>query len=252
MADTLQDITITTSLDEASTGLTGVLGVPDGPGPWPAVVVVHEAFGVDTEMRKQVAHLTSLGYLTLMPDLFTMGGMRRCIGATFRSLRSGSGRAFADIEAARQLLLAREDCTGAVGVIGFCMGGGFALATAAAGYGGGASGFDAASANYGMLPEDLDSLEHACPVIASYGGKDGSLKGAAEKLEATFTKFGVPHDVKEYPEASHSFLNSGPAGPVVLRPIMRIAGIKPNPEAAADAWKRIDAFFTEHLVPAAD
>ena len=90
----LTDVTITTAIDEASPGLKGVLGVPSGTGPWPAVVVIHEAFGVDVEMRKQVAHLASLGYLALMPDLFTAGGVRRCLGATARALRSGQGRAW--------------------------------------------------------------------------------------------------------------------------------------------------------------
>lgn len=248
MTSTLQDITIGTAIDEASPGLKGVLGVPAGTGPWPAVVVVHEVFGVDDEMRRQVAHLASLGYLVLMPDLYTSGGMRRCVGATFRALRNGSGRAFADIEAARQFLLTREDCTGAVGVIGFCMGGGFALVSAAGGYEGGASGFAAASVNYGMLPKDLDSLEHACPVVASYGAKDSSLRGAAAKLESTFTKFEVPHDVKEYPEASHAFLNETATGPLWARPLLRIMGFGPNPQAASDAWQRITAFFDEHLV----
>lgn len=249
MPDTLEDIVITTALDDATPGLKGVLGIPAGEGPWPAVVVVHEAFGVDEEMRKQVAHLASLGYLALMPDLFTAGGMMRCIGATMKALQSGKGRAYADIEAARQLLLARPDSNGAVGVIGFCMGGGFALMTAASGYDGGESGFAAASVNYGILPKDLDAIEHSCPVVASYGGLDGTLKGAAAKLEQKYTQLGVAHDVKEYPQAGHVFMNDKLNGPPIIRPLVRVMNFGPNPEAAADAWKRITAFFDEHLVP---
>ncbi|MEP6480789.1 MAG: dienelactone hydrolase family protein [Rhodoglobus sp.] len=248
MAHALHDITVTTRIDEASPALKGVLGIPSGTGPWPAVVVVHEAFGVDDEMRKQVAHLADLGYLALMPDLFTAGGVRRCIGATFRSLRSGTGRAFADIEAARQLLLARDDSNGAVGVIGFCMGGGFALLAAARGYDGGATGFAAASVNYGIMPKDLGLIEHSCPVVASYGAQDFSLRGAAAKLEKTYTTNGVAHDVKEYPGAAHAFLNELPTGPGWMRPMLRITGFGPRPDVAVDAWKRITAFFDEHLV----
>lgn len=243
----LQDVTITNGPDDATPGLKGVLGIPTGSGPWPSVVVVHEAFGVDAEMRKQVAHLAGLGYLALMPDLFTAGGMMRCIGATMGAMRSGKGRAFADIEAARRLLIARPDANGAVGIIGFCMGGGFALMSAAGGYQGGASDFGAASANYGMLPKELDDIEHSCPVVASYGALDGTLKGAAATLEKKYAELGVPHDVKEYPNAGHVFMNEKLNGPAWIRPIVRVMHFGPNPEAAADAWARIDAFFGEHL-----
>lgn len=238
----LQDITIDTAIEGASRGLRGTLGVPAGPGPWPAVVMVHEIFGINDIMRRQVERLASAGYLVLMPDLFTDGGTLRCLNSTFRSLLSGEGRAFADIESARRALLARADCTGRVGVLGFCMGGGFALMTANRGFG-------VASANYGRLPKDIDTaLSGACPIIGSYGGADRSLVGAAAKLDESLDRLGVPHEVKEYPGVGHAFLNDAEAGPRVLRPIFRrVLGAVPNPEAAADAWQRIESFFAEHL-----
>lgn len=230
-----------------SDGLTGVLAVPDGAGPWPGVVLVHEAFGVTDVMRRQVIRMAEAGYVALMPDLFAMGGARKCLGATFRALSAGEGRAFVDIENARTVLAARADSTGSIGVLGFCMGGGFALAAAAN------RGFDAASANYGRLPKELDTaFEHACPIVGSYGGSDASLKGAAAKLAAALTAQGVVHDVKEYPTAGHSFLNDAPTGRAPLRFIMgRFMGAGPDPVAAADAWQRIDGFFAEHLGAAA-
>ena len=238
----LRDIHILPRAEGTSTGLRGVLGVPEGEGPFPAVVVVHEAFGVDAEMRTHVAHLASLGYLALMPDLYSMGGARRCLLATARAFRAGTGRAFADIESARQQLLTHPDADGSVGILGFCLGGGFALLSAAD------RGFDVAASNYGLLPGDLDAaLERACPVVGSYGGADRTLPGAAAKLEEVLTRHGIPHDVKEYPGASHQFLNTGPNGPVAFRPFVRLSGFGPDPEAAADAWRRIDAFFREHL-----
>ena len=61
------------------------------------------------------------------------------------------------------------------------------------------------------------------------------------------TRAGVPHDVKEYPGAGHSFLNDASNGPRVLRPLLRVANIGPHPDAAADAWRRIEAFFAAQL-----
>ncbi len=229
-------------LPGASAGLTGELALPEGEGPWPGVVLVHEAFGINDVMRRQAERFARAGYVAIMPNLFTEGGVRKCLSQTFRDLKAGTGRSFADIESARRLLIARDDCTGQVGVIGFCMGGGFALAAATRGFG-------AASVNYGQLPKELDeALIGACPIVASYGGKDGSLRGAAARLDDSLTRVGVVHDVKEYPQAGHAFLNDAESGPPALRFIMkRIIGAGPNPEAASDAWKRIDAFFDEHL-----
>ncbi len=225
-----------------STRLGGYLAVPDGLGPWPAVVVVFEAFGLDEAMRLHADRLARMGYLALIPDLYSDGGARRCLVTTFRALQAGQGRPFADLQVAREWLLGREDCTGKVGCIGFCMGGGFALLLASRGY-------DAASVNYGApLPKDLSSaLAKACPIVASYPGKDRMLRGVANRLEATLTAAGVPHDVKEYPQAGHSFLNDIPNGPVVIRQLMRLTGTGPEPVAAADAWGRIGEFFDAQL-----
>ena len=242
MSVQVRDVELATDREGSSTGLRGIIGIPAGEGPWPAVVVVHEIFGIDVEMRKQVEHLASLGYLALMPDLFSAGGFRRCVSATMRSLSSGTGAAYIDIEVARDALLARADCTGAVGVIGFCMGGGFALMTAN-------RGFEAAAVNYGILPKDLDlALAGACPVVTSYGASDVTLKGATAKLDAALTRQGIPHDSKEYPGAGHVFMNEQMNGPGWLRPIVRTMNFGPRPEAAADAWSRIDEFFTRYLV----
>ena len=221
--------------------LNGVLAVPDGSGPWPAVVMVHEVFGIDDAMRAQITRLASAGYVVLMPDLFSRGGARKCLTATFKALTAGQGQAFDDVEAAKQFVLARPDTTEKVGVIGFCMGGGFALLLASRGY-------DASSVNYGMMPKDLDAvLSGACPIIGSFGAKDGQLKGAATQLDAELTAANIAHDVKEYPEAGHAFMNPHQAGGPVFGTLLRITGAKPNPEAAADAWQRIEKFFAQHL-----
>lgn len=240
---TLTDIVIPQPGDPRDGELTGVLGVPDGPGPFTPLVVVHEAFGIDDAMRDHLERLRGMGYFVLMPNLFSRGGARRCLVATFRALRSGTGVAFDDIEAARRLLLERDDSTERAGVIGFCMGGGFALLLA------GHGGFGAASVNYGMLPADLDdALDGACPVVGTFGGRDRTLRGAAAKLESALDARGIDHDVVEYPEAGHAFLNEKPAGTALTRVMMTpIMGLGHRPVEAEDAWARIDSFFRRTL-----
>jgi carboxymethylenebutenolidase len=226
---------------DGSQPLRGYLASPPGTGPWPGVVMIHEIFGLDEVMRGHADRLAGLGYLTMAVDLFSAGSTARCLVATMTAMMRGHGRAFADISAAHDYLAASSDCTGKIGVIGFCMGGGFALLTAN-------NGYDAAAVNYGQLPRHLDeAVAGACPIIGSYGGRDPSLRGAARRLDAALDKAGVTHDVKEYPAASHAFLNDAEAGPRVLRPLLRVAGIGPEPESAKDAWNRIERFFAAHL-----
>lgn len=233
----LQDIQITPELK-------GVLATPPasvGPGPFPSVVMVHEIFGIDDAMRAQITRLAQAGYVVLMPDLFSRGGARKCLTATFKALTNGTGQAFTDVEAAKANLLARPDTTKKVGVIGFCMGGGFALLLASRGY-------DASAVNYGMMPKDVDAaLEGACPIVGSFGAKDKQLAGATKTLQQVLTKKNIAHDIKEYPDAGHAFMNPHQAGGPVFGTLLRITGAKPNPEAAADAWHRIEKFFGENL-----
>jgi len=238
---TIVDLRALSASTGGSAELTGYLARPKTPGPWPAVVVIHEAFGLDGVSRRHTERIAGMGYLALAPDLFSDGGPKTCLAATLAALRSGQGKAYADIEAARQWLLAQDGATGKVGIIGFCMGGGFALMSVH-------NGFDVAAPNYGKLPADLDeAVAGACPVVASYGGRDRALRGSAAKLDEALTRAGVVHDVKEYPAAGHSFLNDARNGPLLMRPMMRVLGVGPEPTSAADAWQRIEAFFAGQL-----
>lgn len=218
--------------------------VPSGEGPWPALVLVHEVFGLDDEMRRHADRLASMGHLVLAPDLLARGRRVVCLAQTFRALRRGRGRTFDDIEAVRASVLGDPRCSGAAGVIGFCLGGGFALILA------GRPGWDAAVVNYGALPSDLSALDGACPVVASYGGRDRYLRGAASALESALAERGVEHDVEEYPAAGHSFLNVHTDVPWYAAPVSRLVmRVGHEPASADDAWRRIGDFLGRHLTP---
>jgi carboxymethylenebutenolidase len=212
---------------------------PVGEGPWPAVVVVHEIFGLTDDTRQQADRLAAAGYLAVAPDLYTAGGAMRCLKSTFGALSRGEGAAFGDLEATRAWLRDRPDSTGRVGVLGFCMGGGFALIAAT-------RGFDAAAPNYGEVPKNAEEvLRGACPVVASYGRRDRALRGAADRLDGVLTRLDVPHDVKEYADAGHSFMNRHNAGPFAV--LEKVGGFSYHQPSAEDAWARILRFFDHHL-----
>lgn len=219
---------------------TAVYARPTGAGRWPGVVMLHEAFGINDVLRRQVDRLAAAGFVVVAPDLLGEGPRFACIKRTFQSLAARQGRPFEVISEARRWVGDQRECSGRVGVIGFCMGGGFALVVAA-------DGFDAASVNYGMIPADVDEvLAGTCPIVASYGAKD-RMSGGVTRLAAALEAQRVDYDVKVYRHAGHSFLNDAPVGPVLLRPLMKIAGVGPEPESAAHAWQRIEAFFRRHL-----
>jgi carboxymethylenebutenolidase len=215
------------------------LAIPVTPGPWPGVVVIHEAFGLNADIRRHADRLAGVGYLALAPDLLEGKSWLRCIRAMFRQIAAGSGPAFELLDASRGWLAARPDCTGQTGVIGFCMGGGFALMCAPR------DGYSAAAVNYGVVPSDAENaLSGSCPVVGSYGGRDMMGVSHPERLKAALTALDVPHDVKVYPEAGHGFMSPRPAP---LKPLTALARLKYDQAAAEDAWQRIFAFFGTYL-----
>lgn len=221
--------------------LPGYLAVPAGDGPWPGVVVVQDALGMTADLRRITDRFAASGYLALAPALYQRGCKIRCIVNTFRSVSTGDGAAVDDLVAARDHLTADGRCSGKVGLVGFCMGGGFCLQLAPRGV------FDATAPNYGSTPKDIAALNQSCPVVASYGARDRLLpRGAAANLQAALTDGGVPCDVKEYPNVGHSFMNNWGTS-AALRAVERIAGLAYSEPEAEDAWRRILAFFSAHL-----
>lgn len=220
--------------------LGAALGEPAGEGPWPGVVVLHELLGLNDDIRAHTDRIAAAGYLAVAPDLFSWGPKARCLVSTIRQLRFGhQGRTLQDVRAIARWLGRGDDCTGRVGTLGFCMGGGLAILLAPS------PEFAASAPNYGPVPDDAETaLAGACPIVASFGGRDRMLRGHARRLEAALTTLGVAHDVREYPEAGHSFLSRhGPA----LRALGAALAVGFRESEAEDAWCRIVAFFDSHL-----
>ncbi len=226
--------------------LPGYLAAPTGSGPWPGVVVLHDLVGMSHDLREQADWLADAGFLAVAPDLFRGNRRPICMIRMMRETWRRRGPTFADIEATGRWLAERPDCTGRVGVIGFCLGGGFALLLAAE------HRFDAASVNYGPVSKKAYSeevLTGACPVVGSYGAKDPGNRGAGDRLSRILAAVGVDHDVKTYPDAGHSFMNDhDPAElPALFAVQFRLTGNPYHDPSAQDARRRILDFFGRHL-----
>jgi carboxymethylenebutenolidase len=232
----MADVT-TIEIDTLAGPIDALLDIPDGQGPWPGVVVIHDSIGYGPDKQSINSHVAAAGYVALTPNMFARGGRARCITRVMRELLTKRGRALDDVLAARDHLLSLPECTGRVGIAGFCMGGGFALVMSP-------KGFAASAPFYGTpLPRELsETLDGACPVVASLGSRDPLGVGAPTKLQRVLDQKGITNDVKTYPGVGHSFANKLPA-----QPLLRIIGFGYNEAATEDAWARVFTFFGEHL-----
>jgi carboxymethylenebutenolidase len=224
--------------------LRAELFTPEGRGPHPGVVVLHESFGLNDDIRRIARQFADAGYAALTPDLYTHGTRIVCLSRVIVDmLRGGVAREVADIHAARDALAARPEVDAErIAVAGFCQGGGFALVAGAQ------PGFRAAAVNYGVVPADRSQLDGLCPVVASYGGKDRVVgRHMAERLERHLAALGVPSDVKTYDAAGHSFFSQVDGWQGWLARIPTPMAVGYDEAAAADGWRRMLAFFDTHV-----
>ena len=212
----------------------GYLAVPDGEGPFPAVILIHEWNGLVDRVRQVADALAAEGYVALAADLFRgqTGSNREENMALVREARSNTERMIANLDAAVAYLRGRSDVTGRVGAMGWCFGGGVALT-----YGLDGQNHEATAIFYGSLlddPERLASLEHE--VYGTFAEMDSGIppedvRSFVEALDGA----GVPNDVHIYDGVGHGFW----------------LWVEEDPEArrqpALDAWERLKAYLERTL-----
>jgi carboxymethylenebutenolidase len=211
---------------------------PRRSGKVPALLVIHEIFGINDDIRRIARRFADNGYLAAVPNLMASGWFVACVLRAARDLRAGNGPSVAMLEAVIASLEARPD-VGKVGVVGFCMGGGFALLL------GTRQRVSAAGVFYGDV-RPADELARVCPVTGGYGGRDRLFADQGRRLIATLEALGKDHDVRIYEDAGHSYMNDAghPMLALLTRPLMAVAY---DPVAAEDSWRRMLAFFGRHL-----
>jgi carboxymethylenebutenolidase len=206
------------------------LALPDGRGPHPGVVVIHEAYGLNDNIKEISRRFAQEGYVALAVDLFSDRNRAICMARYMGGLLLGSvsGPGIDDLKGALTLLARMPEVDPKrMGAIGFCMGGGFAIAWACTD-----SRLKAIAPFYASNPRPLDVAARLCPVVGSYPAKDFTAR-SGRALDQALERNGVTRDIKIYPGARHSFFNE--------------RGPSYNRSAAEDAWSRVIKFFGEQL-----
>jgi carboxymethylenebutenolidase len=209
---------------------TGSLALPDDGWPHPGVVVIHEAYGLNDNIRDICQRFAGEGYAALGVDLFAGRSRAVCMARRLGGWLMGALDDFGvrDLKAALERLASLPEVDRErIGAIGFCMGGMYAITWACTD-----NRLRAIAPYYGSAPRRTAALRRLCPVVGSWPARD-ITSGAAGTLEVALSAAGVPHDLRLYPGTKHSFFND--------------RGATYDAAASAGSWQRVLAFFAEHL-----
>ena len=221
------------SIPKGTGTIQGYLALPKGEGTHPGMVVVHEWWGISDWIKGEADSLAALGYVALAADLY--GGKLAHDNDTAHQLMNGlvEEDAVASLRAGADYLRSRKDVRAqAIGTIGWCMGGRYAIRLAAAD-----PGIRAVVMYYGAPitdPKKVKAIQAA--VLGNFGSEDqGPTPAQVQTFEKDLKKAGKRVDFKIYPGAAHAFANTtNPFGTY-------------NPDAAADAWGRTVRFLDKEL-----
>ena len=214
----------------------GYLAVPEGEGPFPALIIIHEWNGLVDRIRQVADAFADQGYVTLAADLYRgrTGANPEENRALTQEARADMDGVIANLDAAQQFLRNRSDVTGKVAVMGWCFGGGIALS-----YGLGGEQHDGTAIFYGSLiedPEVLRGMHH--PVYGTFGANDrGIPPEQVERFAAALDALGIENDIHVYDHVGHGFWLR-----VDEDPATRTA-------PAQDAWDRLLRFLAYTLRP---
>jgi len=219
-----------TTFQSGNRQLDGYLARPEGEGLFPGMVVIHEAYGLNENIKDIARRFAERRYVALAVDLFAGRNRAVCMFRFMGNLLLNSlhNDTIPDLKASLTFLSYQPGVDDArLGAVGYCMGGSFAIAWACTD-----DRLKAIAPYYAMNPRPLEAVHRLCPVVGSYPGNDFTTPNG-QKLDVELERYQVPHNIKIYPGAKHSFFND--------------TSRNYNESAAQDSWERVLAFFGEHL-----
>lgn len=204
-----------------------------------AVIAIHDIFGYTDDIERIAERLAANGYPVLVPDLYDLPGSKAlCVVKTLKAHETGKGQTFEQLEACRQWLLEQqEETVTQVGVMGFCMGGRFAVLYSSR------APVQVVAPFYGGIPRKTKDVQGICPAVGGWGRTDLIYGSHGDRLAKHMDALGVPHDIKSYDKVGHSFMNNHQT--FVFKQLGQLPPLrsKYDEEAAEDSWQRVLVFF---------